>query len=303
MQPWWCGATNPSVMCQSLSLTFIFFHRKAFWDLLTALLPPLALPLLPCPVLPQPLEWEKQLHLLLRSNTTSVSIFYCLPLITQSPEPVSPSAALTVPLGPSGAVFITQMGTFCHLPAFALSFFRTAQFTSRAFPKWPKPNPLLQPPLTGQVRQGKLTISSQLSPGQPIPTLSAISSLFARPRLHLNRSPSWRVLSCPLSAHGGSCLPPAPQEPAPPSHRLAATKWRRRGPLTAVAAAPPGGGTRSSSSGWAPIPPGARAGNAWNGPRAAWGPEARGESGFALMPQLWQPTSSLLETLFHLNNR
>lgn len=106
------------------------------------------------------------------------------------PRTVSPSAALTVPFGPSGAVFITQTGTFCHLPAFALSFFRTAQFTSHAFPKWPKPNPLLQPPLTGQVRQGKLITSSQLTPGQPVPSLSAIFSLFAKPRLHLNRSPS-----------------------------------------------------------------------------------------------------------------
>lgn len=45
MQPWWCGGTNPSVKCQSLSLTFIFF-QEIVWDLFTALQSPLASPAL-----------------------------------------------------------------------------------------------------------------------------------------------------------------------------------------------------------------------------------------------------------------
>lgn len=44
---------------------------------------------------------EKQLHLLLGSNTTKAIMFYCLPLIRYSPISASPSAALTAFMSPS----------------------------------------------------------------------------------------------------------------------------------------------------------------------------------------------------------
>lgn len=69
-----------------------FSPQECVWDLLTA-----AFTSISCSVLSfhSIRSGEKQLHLLLGSNTTKAIMFYCLPLTRYSPISASPSAALT----------------------------------------------------------------------------------------------------------------------------------------------------------------------------------------------------------------
>lgn len=250
MQPWWCGATNPSVKCQSLSLTSIFF-QESVWD--PSLHCCLHRHLLLCPVLPQHSEWEKQLHLLLRSNSTKVSKFYWLPLTTYSPAPVSPSAALRALMQLSWSTVPQEHYLFnkcasylCHLPTFALKLSVRAA-NSHAFSKHPKPALPLQPPLTGQAREGRLTIFSRITSGQPGPN----SPLFL---LSLqSQGTTWLVpwaegpLWSPVPAHGGARPPLHPSRTrsavaplrlrstiAPRRHKMAAAGPARNGVSSAA---------------------------------------------------------------------